>query len=65
MSLTIHRHTLANALRCAAEVYKIDARTASTIPGHERVERAFKDQAIEAAAIAEQIEQADMIRIED
>lgn len=59
------RHTLANALRVAAKVYEDDANTSSRIPNHQRIEQTFRDQANQAKALADEIENAENIRLSD
>lgn len=56
------RHTLANALRVAAEQYAADSVSSAV---HPRIAESFKSQAAEAIALADAIEQADTIRLED
>lgn len=60
-----NRSTLANALRVAAIQYQTDAETCRREPGHERIVEAFEQQSHEAIALADMIEQADTIRLED
>lgn len=60
-----NRHTLANALRIAAKAYNDSSHRVSCIPGHDRMEKAFVNQEREALALADEIEQADSIRLED
>lgn len=63
MSLTEHdRALLANALRAAASVYLDDAAAPDGIP---RLAAQFERQAAEARALAERIEQAERIEIQD
>lgn len=59
------RHTLANALRNAAASYNDIAFDASCHPGQERLQVQFENQAKEASALADAIEQSDTIRLED
>lgn len=61
------RHTLANALRVAAEQYDSAAHTSSCLPapGGPRLEQGFICQAKEARELADAIEQADAVRLED
>jgi hypothetical protein len=59
------RHILANALRVAAEQYANDAKTTAAVPGHDRLALQFKAQAGDALSLADQIEQADTIALED
>lgn len=59
------RSTLANALRAAAHQYDDDAETCAVASGHERLAESFKTQAAEARKLADDIEQAATIRLED
>lgn len=67
------RHTLANALRVAAEQYDADALAHSKPPpegvmdpaGRARLVQCFTDQAADVRRLADEIEQADTIRLED
>lgn len=56
------RHTLANAMRVAAEVYDRDS-VNFEIPARTRDQ--FLRQAFEARKLADEIEQADAITLED
>jgi hypothetical protein len=68
------RHTLANALRIAADQYDADALVHNTPPadamywsddGRKRLVRCFQDQATDARKLADAIEQAGTIMLED
>lgn len=59
------RSTLANALRLAALQYDQDAETSARVPGHDRLAESFKTQAREARKLADEIEQAATIGLED
>lgn len=59
------RHTLANALRVAAESYAVIAKDFTKVEGHERVAKQFEEQALAALDMALEIEQAETIRLED
>jgi hypothetical protein len=72
------RSTLCNALRVAAECYQIDARThrtgkarmhrtgeTCTEEARRRLVEQFERQAREAFALADEIEQADTIELQD
>lgn len=59
------RQTLINALRVAAEQYAADAQNCSKTPGHDRMALQFKAQSGEALGLADEIENAATIRLED
>lgn len=68
------RHILAQALRVAAEQYDADARVHATPlgdgeywseAGRKRLVECFEQQALNARALADAIEQADTIKLED
>jgi hypothetical protein len=64
------RSTLCNVLRVAAECYQIDARTHRTgetwtEEARRRLVEQFERQAREAFALADEIEQADTIELQD
>ncbi len=69
------RYTLANALRAAADQYDADALEHAKVPAggewlmsvkvRSRMVSGFEKQAKEARAMADVIEQADVIRLED
>lgn len=59
------RHTLAAALRVAAAQYEQDASGLGQDPRHQRLALCFKDQAADAKRLADEIEQADVIQLED
>ena len=63
--LRLNRSTVVNALYCAADKFDANAKELAEIPNHGRVAEQFKRQAVEARKIAEQIEQADTIELED
>lgn len=71
-----NRHTLANALRVAAEVYDADAQSQDShaeqhrVAGKEtsgilRVRDQFREQAHDARKLAASIEEADTITLQD
>lgn len=71
MIMTSKRHLLSSALRVAALQYEADARACTTaqdgvgaVP-RDRLVQAFKSQAAEVSRLADEIEQADVIRLED
>jgi hypothetical protein len=67
------RHILAGALRVAADQYDADALSHSIAPpenpmpaeGRQRLVDCFAQQALDARALADQIEQSDKIALED
>jgi hypothetical protein len=68
------RHTLANALRVAADQYEADALVHNTPPadamywsdeGRRRIVETFEQQARDARKLADAIEQAERIELED
>ena len=60
--MTIKRSTLANALRVAADVYTSDATSFAALP---RARHQFANQAQVALSLADRIERADTIHLED
>jgi hypothetical protein len=56
------RHTLANALRAAAEVFEADSLSQT---GNPRLVEQFSIQAKEARDLATEIEEVDIIRLAD
>lgn len=73
--LVAKRHTLANALRVAADQYEADALVSSKEPvggegmmspeGRARLVERFEFQAVEVRRLADAIEQSDILRLED
>jgi hypothetical protein len=68
------RHTLVNALRVAADQYDADALVHNSPPtdamywspeGRRRIVETFERQAIDARKLADAIEQAERIELED
>lgn len=59
------RSTLVNALRLAALQYDKDVEIVASVPNYGRLADSFKTQASEARKLADEIEQAATIRLED
>lgn len=59
------RHVLVNCLRVAADIFGSHATEFEKIPGHQRLADQFKQQADEARKLADDIEEAASIMLED
>lgn len=59
------RNTLVNALHAAADQYCKDADDMVGIPGHAELLERFKEKAVEARKIADEIEQSHVILLDD